>query len=398
MDRKRRIILTILAAIGLILSLELIFIFAKNNFGLNAAPSFCSVSQLIDCDGVSKTSYSMVFGIPLALWGTFLYILILFLTFVDKIRNKFPNSIFKVFKNPTSYIATIGLISFICSISLASISIFEIKKICVLCFVTYFIDLFIALCAKSKGSFFISDVKSTILDFFNGVKSYTILFLIVLMSAIGLFYYTQTSLVLSPYAKNQKDIGVFMEMKTNPYAISGNILGDESGKIKIQLFSDFLCPFCKVTNTMAHKLAGDIKDVEIIHQNFPLDTTCNPYVANTVHTGACMLAKYALAAEEQGNYWGLANKIYDTYPENEEAILTLAKSIGLDTSKLKADAHSNKIERVLNGQIEIAYANGVVGTPTTIISGIIYPGGMPYSQFVLKVKQAQKRLKRDGRI
>ena len=67
-------------------------------------------------------------------------------------------------------------------------------------------------------------------------------------------------------------------MKTNIYAIKGNTLGNPDGKIVIYLYSDFLLPFCKVTNTMAHKLAKKKKDIIIYHINFPLDMKCNPVI------------------------------------------------------------------------------------------------------------------------
>ena len=201
MDKKKTIFIALFALIGLVLTVELTLIFFKVNFNDSYSASFCSVNNLIDCDGVAKTNYSLFLGIPLSLWGMFFYTLTLFLNYVHLIQNRFKNTIFDVFKNPKSYIATLGLLSFAISMCLATISIFKINKICVLCFITYFIDLFIALCAKTKGSFFIVDIKNTVLDFLDGVKRYTLLFIIVLFAFIGILVYTSTSLVFSPQQK-----------------------------------------------------------------------------------------------------------------------------------------------------------------------------------------------------
>ncbi len=396
MEKKQRIILIILALLGLTLSIELTHIFIKVNFLPNAGASFCSVSQLIDCDGVAKTNYAILFGVPLSLWGLLFYIVILFLTFVDKIQNWFKDTIFDVFKKPNSYITTLGLIAFTCSIALASISIFKIQKICYLCFITYFIDLFIACFAKSKGSFFIKDIKTTILDFIEGFKKYTVLAIVVILSGAGLLYYLDTSLVLAPVTKEHKNFTAFIEMKENPYAVKGNILGDKDGKIKAVIYSDFMCPFCKVMNIMAHKAAKDIKDVEFTHMNYPLDPECNPYVGS-VHPGACELARFALAAEKQGNYWGLANAIYDNHPQNKEQVLLLAKTLGLDSQKLLKDSESPEIKEELRGQIEIARKAHVQGTPSMIIDDILYPGAMPYDKLILHIKQAEKRHAADNK-
>ena len=393
MDKKKTIIIAILALIGFALTIELALIYFKVNFNESYSASFCSVNNLIDCDGVAKTNYSLFLGIPLALWGMFFYTLTLFLNFVYLIQNKFKNTIFDVFKNPKSYIATLGLISFGVSVCLATISIFKINKICVLCFVTYFIDLFIAFAAKSKGSFFIEDIKNTIFDFFAGVKKYTLLFIAALLVFIGLLYYTSTSLVFSPQMKMQKSFEEFMNMEKNEYAVSGNIMGNPNGD-KIYVYSDFMCPFCRVTNIMVSKFAHEEKRIEVIHKNFPLDTACNKYVPNTVHPGACTLAKYALAAEKQNKYWDMANLIFDEHPSSEADIIYLSEKINIDIAKLVEDVNSPEIEQELQEQIEAAHQKGIYGTPTIVIDDIPYISAMPYYKIKTLYAQALKRHKR----
>ncbi len=393
MEKKKTTIIAILSVIGFLMTIELAFIFFKVNFNEQFSASFCSVNNLIDCDGVAKTNYSMFLGIPLALWGMFYYLLTIFLNFVHIIQDKFKNTIFDVFKNPKSYIATLGLISFAVSMCLATISIFKINKICVLCFATYFIDLFIALVAKSKDSFFIKDIKNTIFDFIDGVKKYTALFIVVLLAFIGFLTYTSVSMVFSPQQKMQKSFEEFMSMKVNKYAVSGNILGNPNGE-KIYVYSDFMCPFCRVTNIMASKFAHENKNIEIIHMNYPLDTSCNKYIPHTVHPGACTLAKYALAAKKQGKYWDMSNLIFDEHPLNEGDILQLSEKINLDIAKLVEDVASAEVEQELLEQIDMADKKGIYGTPTIVIDDIPYMSAMPYYKIKTLYAQAQRRHKR----
>ena len=395
MTKNKRFLLTLLSIFGLILTGELINIYFKVNFNSEFNPSFCSVSNLIDCDGVAKTHYALFLGIPLAIWGAFLYTVILFLTYIDKINEKLNIELFKVFKNPASYIATLGLVSFCCSMILAFISIFTIQKICLLCFVTYFIDLLLAIVAKSKG-FFIEDIKNTAKDFFDGAKKYLALFLVACFGAIWFLGYMQTSLVLAPNLRLQKSFEEFQKMKTNIFAIKGNTLGNPDGSIVIYLYSDFLCPFCRVTNTMVHKLAKEEKNVIIYHMNFPLDAECNPALRQTIHTGACMLAKYALAAERQGAYWDMASAIYDSLPQNEDDVLTLANKIGIDKNKLYIDAHSDDVASDLQKQIQKGINFGINGTPTIVVDGIEHKSAMPYYKLKTLVKQAKNRHKHDN--
>ena len=84
MDIKKRIALTILALIGLGLSIELCVVFYNANFVENAQPSICAINELMDCDGVAKTAHSQFLGIPLSLWGVCLY-LFFFLIFLIRL-------------------------------------------------------------------------------------------------------------------------------------------------------------------------------------------------------------------------------------------------------------------------------------------------------------------------
>ena len=142
-------------------------------------------------------------GVPNALWGLILYLVMLMLLFVDRIQAKFKNTIFDVFENPRSYIAFLGVLSFAISMILAFISIFEINKICVLCFCTYFINLFIAITACT-GKFFIKDILITAIDFVKGAKKYFALFLIVLTAFVSTLWYLNDSVAFSPKLKQQK--------------------------------------------------------------------------------------------------------------------------------------------------------------------------------------------------
>ena len=170
MNRTKRIIISILALIGLALSIELCIVYYNANFAIDAAPSICAISDKMDCDSVAKTSYSQFFGIPLPLWGVFLYLFFLFMTYVDKLQNKKGFGILKVFKNPTSYIFCIALISFIISMILGCISVFKIDSICVFCFMTYFIDLLITISAKTKDKTVLNEIKTSFNDFVFALK------------------------------------------------------------------------------------------------------------------------------------------------------------------------------------------------------------------------------------
>ena len=168
---KKNFSIQILALIGLGLAIKLAFIYYSANYDNYALSSFCSINDFIDCDGAAKTNTAQFLGIPLAYWGIFFYITILFLTFVDRLKQVKWLKFLEVFKNPLAYMTFLGTIAFLISMILAGISVFGIHKICILCVVTYVIDFIIALIA-ADGMFknIVAGFKTTFFDFIYGLK------------------------------------------------------------------------------------------------------------------------------------------------------------------------------------------------------------------------------------
>ena len=86
MSLTKRIVLTIIALVGFLTSVKLTMIYWDANFNPYALSSFCSINDLIDCDGVAKTGHSQFLGVPLALWGLFLYFVFLLCGFMHRTR------------------------------------------------------------------------------------------------------------------------------------------------------------------------------------------------------------------------------------------------------------------------------------------------------------------------
>lgn len=392
MNLTKRIGLTVIALIGFLTSVKLSLIYWDANFNPYALSSFCSINELIDCDGVAKTSHSQFFGIPLAFWGLFLYFVFLFFTYVDKLKNIEINGFrifayFDVFKNPEAYICALGQISFALSMILAGISVFEIHKICVLCFFTYILNLLIAIIAKPKKENFISVFKVSFNDFIDAikVKKYAIALVVLLAAAACFLTYTTVSSVLAPQVKMQKEFA----KSANVYNATGNVLGDEKATLVVHEYTDYQCPFCFVLNTMMHRAVSELKNIKVVHHNLPLDMECNTMLKTQMHPGSCNLARYAIAAGLQGKYWDMNTLLFDKEFDNDSQILHDAKSIkGLDIEKLKEDINSEAVTKELKREIEEATALGIDGTPAIRINMETHVGILPYEELKAKLIKA----------
>jgi len=397
---KKKIWISIIALIGLVTTIKLAIIYYEANFNPSYLGSFCSLNDFIDCDGVAQTSESQFFGVPLALWGLILYGFIFLMLIANKMKNLKIFKFMEVFKNPLDYIASLGLISFCISMSLLFISLFEINKLCILCAVTYVLNLIIALIAVDfKNGGFVKSIKQSFIDFIDAlkIKPYMVAFIIVALAAIGVLSYTTSTMVLAPQAKKQVGMEEFLNTKHNRYKVNGNVLGAKNPKLVVVTYTDYECPVCASYNIMIHKLAKEVKGIQIEHHNYPIDMACNPAITKPFHERSCMLAKYAIAAEKQGNAWGFSSALFENKPKSEDEILQVASKLHLDLEQLKKDAYSDEVAQILDEDIKSANKKGIIGTPVTQVGHEMHMGITDYSEFKKyvqeKLKQAESERK-----
>lgn len=368
-NKAKNIILWILIIIAFAVTVDLAFIYYQANFNAHALPSFCTISDFIDCDGVARTTESQFFGVPLAYWGIFLYAFIAMLMCVDFLK-KIPFLKFlEVFKNKYHYIASLGLISFTISMVLLCVSLSVIKKLCIMCAITYVLNLAIGLVAAHgiEGNF-AGALKQSWKDFIDALKPipYRVAFTVVMICAFVFLSWTYTSAKFSPALQHQRKYGEFINQKVNKYAIKGNILGSkEKDAVILHVFSDYRCPICAPANIMIHKVVREFKNVRVEHHNLPLDMSCNANVHQPFHIGSCELARYALAAKKQNKFWEVDSFLFTHQSIPQEEMLQALKNsgLGLNIKQLEQDAKSPEIEREIQNDIGYAFSKGILGTP-----------------------------------
>ncbi len=374
------------AGIGLLATIELIFVYFNANFVEGAAPSFCAINSTIDCDAVAKTNFALLFGVPNAIWGFLFYVFVMLLYFAKKLKNIKLFKFMEVFQHPKTYIFLLSLLIFIVDVILAYISTRVIGKICIMCFVTYFLNLVLLIVARPSKSF-VDMVITAIDDFIKAIsnRGYAVAFFLVVACGISALIYFDNTKILAPdeavFAGNADD---FVTTETS------NILGKEGAKVVINEFTDIQCPFCAQSNIRVNKIASDYDNIIVIHHDFPLDKACNPLLKeHQMHENSCLYSQYALAAKKQNKAWGLTNAMFKNNQDlSEEKVLELAKELGLNINQLKKDAHSKEIKEELQNEIQSIIDMGISATPTYIINGKKYDKGiLKYSELVKIVKE-----------
>ena len=146
------------------------------------------------------------------------------------------------------------------------------------------------------------------------------------------------------------------------------VRGPVNARVTIVEFSDFQCPYCSLAAPIVLALADEFpKDVKVIFKQFPLD----------MHRNARFAAEASLAANAQGKFWQLHDKMFPNFRElTRENIFKWAAEIGLDIPRFTKDLDSHKYRAIVEKELNQGMDAGVMGTPTFFIDGKRYNGPM----------------------
>lgn len=139
------------------------------------------------------------------------------------------------------------------------------------------------------------------------------------------------------------------------------VRGNANARVTIVEFSDFQCPFCAEAAGQVKELISQYpKDVKLVFKQFPLET----------HSQATIAAEAALAAQAQGKFWEMHDKLYANFRQlSRVRILAWAKELGLDVPRFTADLDSHKFASRVSAEEKEGEIAGVEGTPTFYIDG-----------------------------
>jgi protein-disulfide isomerase len=159
------------------------------------------------------------------------------------------------------------------------------------------------------------------------------------------------------------------------------VMGDPNAPITIVEFSDYQCPFClrhfQQTMPQLKKEYIDTGKVRYVFKDFPL----------SFHQQAVPASLAAECAGEQGKYWEMHDKLFESRdewnenPEVDEIMKRLAQEIGLDMDQFNACYDSQKYYDEIMADMQEGIAAGVQGTPAFFINGQFLSGAQPYEVF-----------------
>ena len=158
--------------------------------------------------------------------------------------------------------------------------------------------------------------------------------------------------------------------------------GSADAAVTIVEYSDYQCPFCSrwVDETYPVILQEyiDTGKVRLEFRDFPLDS---------IHPNATPAAIAARCAGEQGDYWGMHDRLFGNQDQwsgaadPSEIFSGYAGEMGLDTAAFAACLTSGQFDEAIAQDLQAGQAAGITGTPSFLINGNLLVGAQPASGF-----------------
>ncbi len=157
------------------------------------------------------------------------------------------------------------------------------------------------------------------------------------------------------------------------------VAGNPKGDVTIVEFFDYNCGYCKRAFAPLMNTIKDDGNVRLILKEFPI---LGPTSVVATHA--------TLAARKQGKYFEMHKALYlHKGGIDDDAIMTLAKSVGLDTTKLRRDMKDPEIDKIIARNEKLASELGVNGTPSFIIGDTPHPGALSANELKAAIKAAR---------
>lgn len=180
--------------------------------------------------------------------------------------------------------------------------------------------------------------------------------------------------------KQKDNLQSYKDFLHDPQAPSA---GNPKGDVTVIEFFDYNCGYCKRAFPDIMRLIETDPNVRVVLRDIPI-----------LGETSVLAAKWALAAHLQGKYFDFHKALMShNGPIDVDTLERLAKSVGLDTEKLRKDAEGQDVQKRLDKDQEVSRAIGITGTPAFIVNDDIARGAVGFDGLKQAVEEARKAKK-----
>ncbi|MCB9707326.1 MAG: thioredoxin domain-containing protein [Myxococcales bacterium] len=163
--------------------------------------------------------------------------------------------------------------------------------------------------------------------------------------------------------------------------------GPPNAPVKIQMFSEFQCPFCgRVKPTIEQLLAAYKGKIELVWRDFPL-----PFHDNAMP--AAEAAREVLAQGGEKKFWAFHDLLFANQQSLSRSDLEkyAAQVGGIDMARFKKALDNHTHQNAVQADINAVKESGAqIGTPAFFINGKLLQGAQPLDAFKAAVDSALK--------
>jgi protein-disulfide isomerase len=167
--------------------------------------------------------------------------------------------------------------------------------------------------------------------------------------------------------------------KEHKDGLASPTLGNADGDVTIVEFLDYRCPYCRqMDGTMKQLLSAD-RMVRIVHKQLPI-----------LGPASVLAARVALVANKLGKHAAFHDALMKTPSQpDENAVIEVARSIGLDLNQIKELIGAPEITAALQRDISLAQALALKSTPSFVIGNELLPGATDLATLAELVDEAR---------
>jgi len=332
--------------------------------------SFCAISKSINCDTVSQSSFSILWNVPVPIWGVLGYMVFSMLLYKAWMQRHQQ-------KDGWSLLQAISLVFCLYSTILAFISTYYVHSYCIMCILSYgvnFLLLFYTWMIRKRFKLpsMPTGLKRDVNIIWHDSAARWCGSIIIFAVLAGIFTFP-------PYWRLSEELPG-TDMTTGITEDGHPWIGAEDPKIEITEYTDYLCFQCRKMHFYLRKLvASHPESIRLIHRHFPMDDTVNPLVKEPFHVGSGRMAILALYAAEQGKFWQMNDILFEAGMKREGLILkNLSKQTGIELLDLrKALSVRSDLKMALTKDIWSGIKLEITGTPAFVINGKVYVALIP---------------------
>ena len=157
--------------------------------------------------------------------------------------------------------------------------------------------------------------------------------------------------------------------------------GNPEGDVTVVEFFDYRCGVCKRVHPIVAELVDSDPGLRRIYKEWPI-----------LGPESLIASRAALASRQQGKYLAFHDALMEARsPLDEDAVMRIAASAGIDTNRLRSDMAAPEIEETIRRNHTLAARLDLNGTPSFLVGGHIVRGARDLDSMRALVAEARER-------